>query len=455
MGSCSDKDRGGDSHHSGSTAPKTISSTTTTTTHHVEVHRAERPTQQDIKNSVCLFVSTDLVFGCHEMPHIKDFHSFRAHTKTGAFKPWSTIHGLRNKVFWLDEDEKTTGGFYTFFTRRHLEDYMKSDLFASMHKVPFLKNVKYEIHENLAGGELCADMGTWNHSLGLGSVKENNLEDCWMLVPRFKIKKSVLPNKSLDDFRGMLAGGATESWSKIDGLRNKYFTIFDEKWGAGFYSWTSKHAMEKYMKSEIWEGMSHQPHLKNLSYKIYEILEGGACCTDLGEWPRAEKSLLGDATAMFNKYGKEAEKAYDKTAKHATAAWDKTEHHMTETGKYMGDKYDKTEKYVTVTYDSTKKDLGHGYDKAGYEISHGAKGAYKAGEEACKDGYEITTKEYTKAHDAFEKDYKHHYDKSSPKKDVHVEVHTTKTTTYEVSHGSPKTTTYESHHETKYSPKKY
>jgi hypothetical protein len=332
---------------------------------------------------------------------------------------------------------------------------MKSDLFASMHKVPFLKNVKYEIHENLAGGELCADMGTWNHSLGLGSVKENNLEDCWMLVPRFKIKKSVLPNKSLDDFRGMLAGGATESWSKIDGLRNKYFTIFDEKWGAGFYSWTSKHAMEKYMKSEIWEGMSHQPHLKNLSYKIYEILEGGACCTDLGEWPRAEKSLLGDATAMFNKYGKEAEKAYDKTAKHATAAWDKTEHHMTETGKYMGDKYDKTEKYVTVTYDSTKKDLGHGYDKAGYEISHGAKGAYKAGEEACKDGYEITTKEYTKAHDAFEKDYKHHYDKSSPKKDVHVEVHTTKTTTYEVSHGSPKTTTYESHHETKYSPKKY
>jgi hypothetical protein len=98
------------------------------------------------------------------MPFIKDWESFINHTKSGAFTAFSGIPGLRNKVFWLDREEKTTGGFYTFFTKRHLDEYLKTDLFASMHKVPFLKNVHYEIHENLAGGELCADLGVWKHS---------------------------------------------------------------------------------------------------------------------------------------------------------------------------------------------------------------------------------------------------------------------------------------------------
>jgi len=175
MGSCSDKDRGGDSHHAGSAAPKTISSSTSS--HKTESHTYSenhsfnvRPTQNDIKNSACLFVSTDIDFHSHDMPHIKDWESFITHTKSGAFEMWKDIPGLRNKVFWLDREEKTTGGFYTFFTRRHLDEYMKTDLFASMHKVPFLKNVHHEVHENLAGGELCADLGHWNHSLGKGAV---------------------------------------------------------------------------------------------------------------------------------------------------------------------------------------------------------------------------------------------------------------------------------------------
>jgi hypothetical protein len=47
---------------------------------------------------------------------------------------------------------------------------MKTDLFASMHQVPFFKNVEFEIHENLAGGELCADLGVWPISKGNGPV---------------------------------------------------------------------------------------------------------------------------------------------------------------------------------------------------------------------------------------------------------------------------------------------
>jgi hypothetical protein len=82
------------------------------------------------------------------------------------------------------------------------------------------------------------------------------LEKAWMLEPRFKIKVKVLPNKSLDDFRGILKSGGTAPWSNIDGLRNKYFTLYGNKQGAGFYTFTNKIDLIKYMNSELWAGMS-------------------------------------------------------------------------------------------------------------------------------------------------------------------------------------------------------
>ena len=131
--------------------------------HQVEVHHSEhkRPTRGDVQNSVCLFVSAKLKYDSHEFSHIKDLVSFREHAKGGAFEPWSHIKGLRNKVFWLNPEDHTTGGFYTFYSRHHLECYLKSDLFESMKKVPFMTDVEFEIHENLAGSELCADIGVW------------------------------------------------------------------------------------------------------------------------------------------------------------------------------------------------------------------------------------------------------------------------------------------------------
>jgi hypothetical protein len=163
---------------------------------------------------------------------------------------------------------------------------MKTDLFASMNHIPFLKNVKFEIHENLAGGELCADLGVWPVSKGKGPVVQADLAGAFMLEPRFKIKTEVLPNKSMDDFRGMLASGATQPWSTLKGLRNKYFTLYGNDQGAGFYTFTNKADLDTYMKSELWAGMSQQGHLCDLSHRVCEILEGGICCTDLGSWPQ-------------------------------------------------------------------------------------------------------------------------------------------------------------------------
>jgi hypothetical protein len=103
--------------------------------------KALRPTQYDITRSWCLYVTCEFKFdhGIEGLP--TNFDQFRAHAKTGAFKPWSFAKGLRNKVFWLHEDSNTTGGFYTFFTREHIDAYMKTELFGMMNHIPFLKNV--------------------------------------------------------------------------------------------------------------------------------------------------------------------------------------------------------------------------------------------------------------------------------------------------------------------------
>jgi hypothetical protein len=79
--------------------------------------KCPRPTQKDISSSWCLYIKAELKFdhGKEGMPTTYDH--FRAHAKTGVFKPWSQINGLRNKVFWLHEESNTAGVFYTFFTR--------------------------------------------------------------------------------------------------------------------------------------------------------------------------------------------------------------------------------------------------------------------------------------------------------------------------------------------------
>jgi hypothetical protein len=48
--------------------------------------------------------------------------------------------------------------------------------------------------------------------------------------------------------------------------------------------------------------MSQQPHLSNLTFKVCEILEGGECCTDLGQWPQTK------VDEKFNFYSADAHK---------------------------------------------------------------------------------------------------------------------------------------------------
>lgn len=115
------------------------------------------PTKQDIINSVVLYVEFDLVFNSKEMPEIKDLQSFREYAKSGAFLPWTKVSGLRNKLFWLNPEEKRSGGLYTFFDKDSCDRYIKSEFFGHLKEIPFGRELKWEIHENLAGSEITSD----------------------------------------------------------------------------------------------------------------------------------------------------------------------------------------------------------------------------------------------------------------------------------------------------------
>ena len=135
-----------------------------------EYLEVKRPTRKDIENSAILYVKFGLVYESPQMPHIKDIESLKAHARAGHFKIWSQIDGLRSKIFFLDPENNTCGGIYTFFTKQDLLDYMKTPLFQAMDKFPCAKDITWEIHENLAGGERCAEQGCWPVSKGRGPV---------------------------------------------------------------------------------------------------------------------------------------------------------------------------------------------------------------------------------------------------------------------------------------------
>jgi hypothetical protein len=72
---------------------------------------------------------------------------------------------------------------------------MQSDLWNAMAHLPCGKNLKYEIHENLAGGEICADQATspWPLSQCSGPLIKGDLKGCFLLEPRFEVVPEKLP----------------------------------------------------------------------------------------------------------------------------------------------------------------------------------------------------------------------------------------------------------------------
>ena len=68
------------------------------------------------------------------------------------FTAWTEVPGLRNKLFWLNPKDKTSGGLYTFINVEYMKEYMNTDLFKKVKDYSCVKNLTWEVHENLAGG---------------------------------------------------------------------------------------------------------------------------------------------------------------------------------------------------------------------------------------------------------------------------------------------------------------
>ena len=70
--------------------------------------------------------------------------------------------GLRSKHFTFNEETQEAGGFYTFFNKQALDDYMNSELFESMGTYPFITQLTYKVFEVIPGTELTMDLDDWD-----------------------------------------------------------------------------------------------------------------------------------------------------------------------------------------------------------------------------------------------------------------------------------------------------
>ena len=62
----------------------------------------------------------------------------------------ANVNGLISKVWLVDEEKNTFGGFYLWETKAAMEAFMHSDLVAAVVSRPFLKNVSsvdYSVNE--------------------------------------------------------------------------------------------------------------------------------------------------------------------------------------------------------------------------------------------------------------------------------------------------------------------
>ena len=120
----------------------------------------KKPSQEAITKAVVLDVRFVLDFTV--MPEMDSANAYRAWGRSGGQAPWAEVPGLRSKYFTFNEETQEAGGFYTFFNKQALDDYMNSELFESMGTYPFITQLTYKVFEVIPGTELTMDLGDWD-----------------------------------------------------------------------------------------------------------------------------------------------------------------------------------------------------------------------------------------------------------------------------------------------------
>ena len=92
----------------------------------------------------------------------------------------------------------------------------KSDFLTDLKEIKWVESdkdtFKMKVFENLAGGELCADLGEWPISKKLGTVVFEDLKEAVILINTFDIDVKNLPKnrkKSKQGYRDMISDSFT------------------------------------------------------------------------------------------------------------------------------------------------------------------------------------------------------------------------------------------------------
>ena len=92
--------------------------------------------------------------------------------------------------------------------------------------------------------------------------------------------------KDIGDMKAMLGdGGVTGLWSKIEGLRHKYFTYNDKKdIVCGVYVFYTQDALDKYMASDLFKSHETLPHFSKVTAQVLDVMPGTELCIEQTSW---------------------------------------------------------------------------------------------------------------------------------------------------------------------------
>lgn len=246
------------------------------------------PTAADMEKAKLLYVKLSIDWTTNpDLPDLNALKYVLGDHEGGATKAWSSVPGLRHKYFLWDEEASVCSGVYVFFTEKALQDYMNSDLFKAQGEYPHVSKVETEVKDIMSGTELAIEKTAWAHT----PPTREDITAAKMLIVDLTMDYATgaegCPTKKEDLYGFMSAAGMgyPKNFGDLEGLRGKYFA-YDESIDHcyGFYTFVDQASLDKYMASELFTKQGEAPHIKELTYKVHEVLPGTEFAMDLGAW---------------------------------------------------------------------------------------------------------------------------------------------------------------------------
>jgi len=224
-------------------------------------------------------------------PDVPNVDTFKhALSEGGLAKAWAGVPGLRHKYFIYDSEAEVFSGVYVFYTEAALNDYLASERFANGGcGYPVTYGHLRGIKDVMPGTELAIEKTSWPST----PPTRDDVSAAKMLIVDLTLDYATgvegLPTCK-EELYGFMAAppngmGYPAQFGELEGLRGKYFAYdasIDHCYG--FYTFVDQASLDTYMASDLFKLQGDPPHVKELSFKVHDVLPGTEACVDLGEW---------------------------------------------------------------------------------------------------------------------------------------------------------------------------